>query len=254
MPDNDLTPQAAILTAAFSSSPPATPAPSSPTIPTSSPTAAPTAPATPVEPYAPVRLSPSHTAQWIAWEKDNLAQGKITPEEAARRFEALGATPEQLAPDTRSAEMRMLDEHFHAAKPEEFLILYGAPGQVAPPMTPELKQFDTSARTWLSGAEVTRNGGNALVDMISKVAQQTKAMSPDQLESYGLLQYERLERIYGAELETKLSAAGHMVVELDKKTPGLKNLLRSRGLGDNAEIASMLIQQAERYWIRRKGR
>jgi hypothetical protein len=55
-------------------------------------------------------------------------------------------------------------------------------------------------------------------------------------------------------LENKLHAAGRMVEELEKKQPGPKNLLRSKGLGDNAEIASLLIQQAERYWIRRKGR
>jgi hypothetical protein len=45
-----------------------------------------------------------------------------------------------------------------------------------------------------------------------------------------------------------------MVVALDKKQPGLKNLLRSRGLGDNAMVASMLIQQSERWHARRKGR
>ena len=121
-------------------------------------------------------------------------------------------------------------------------------------MTPELKQFDTSARTWLNQAEFPATIGNGLISTIAKFAQQTKHLSADQLESYGLLQYERLERVYGAELEDKLNAAGRMVEVLKKKQPGLKNLLRSKGLGDNAEIASLLIQQAERYWIRRKGR
>jgi hypothetical protein len=52
-------------------------------------------------------------------------------------------------------------------------------------------------------------------------------------------------------LEEKLGAAGRMVVELDAKKPGLKNLLKSLGIGDNALIASLLIQQSERYWARR---
>ena len=94
---SDLTPAAAIRTAVFSSAVPAAPAPAPP-----APTT-PTAPAIPVEPYSPAGLSPSHAAQIIEWEKDNLAKGKITPEEAARRFDALGATPEQRAPDTRTA-------------------------------------------------------------------------------------------------------------------------------------------------------
>lgn len=53
-------------------------------------------------------------------------------------------------------------------------------------------------------------------------------------------------------LEEKLRAAGRMVVAIDQKTPGLKNLLKSKGLGDNAMVASLMIQQAERYWARRR--
>ena len=138
------------------------------------------------------------------------------------------------------------------AKPEEFSIRYADPGQPAPPMTKELKQFDTSARTWLSQAEFPRDLGNSLITTISKVAQQTKAMMPDQLESYGMVEYEKLQQVYGDKLEEKLNAAGRMVVALDAKTPGLKNLLKSRGIGDSSLVASILIGQAERYWARRR--
>jgi len=44
-----------------------------------------------------------------------------------------------------------------------------------------------------------------------------------------------------------------MVEELDAKTPGLKILLKSKGIGDNAMVASLLIQQAEQYWARWRG-
>ncbi len=84
------------------------------------------------------------------------------------------------------------------------------------------------------------------------MARQTKAMTPDQLESYGLIEYETLQQVYGDKLEEKLTSAGQMVEVLEKTTPGLKNLLRSKGLGDNALIASMLIGQAKRYWARRR--
>ena len=123
MPDN-LSPAAAMLTMSHA---PATPAPAPAT------PATPTAPAIPLEPYPPANLSESHAAQWIAIEKDNLAQGKISPEEAERRFTALGATPEQRAPDTRSAEVKLLDQ-LPPASPGEYLIRYTAPGQAdAPP-------------------------------------------------------------------------------------------------------------------------
>ncbi|MEO7861481.1 MAG: hypothetical protein ABIU05_13790 [Nitrospirales bacterium] len=47
--------------------------------------------------------------------------------------------------------------------------------------------------------------------------------------------------IYGATLEEELQAATERIHELNLKQPGLKNLLRSKGIGDNALIASMLI-------------
>jgi hypothetical protein len=114
---SDLSPKAAILTAIFSHGP-AAPAPT-----------APTAPAVPVEPYSQSGLSPNHVAQMIEWEKENLAKGKISPEEATRRFDSLNATPEQRAPDTRSDEVKLLDQHFPPAKEGDFLIRYGLPGQ-----------------------------------------------------------------------------------------------------------------------------
>ena len=248
MTDN-VTPAAAALTFGFGTPAPATPAQATPASPTT-----PTAPATPVEPYAPVRMDPSHTAQWIEREKENLAQGKITPEEANRRFDALGATPEQRGPDTRSAEVKLLDHHFPVAKPEEFVIRFGEPGQVAPPMTPELQHFETSARTWLSGAEFTRDGGSALVDMISKVARQTQHMNANELESYGYSEFAKLQRAYGDTLDAKLEAVRQMVQVLEKKTPGLNNLLNSKGVGDNALIVAQLIGQSECWHARRKGR
>ena len=249
---SDLSPQAAVLAFGFGTMPaPATQAPATPA--TGAP-APPTAPATPVEPYAPVRMSPDHTAQWIELEKDNLAQGKITPEEAARRLDALGATPEQRGPDTRTDEQRLIETHFPVAKPEDYRIAYALPGEPWLPLTKEQQQFDTLARGWMVDAEFPASIGTGLADTISKVAQQTQHMNADELESYGQAQYRLLERVYKDQLEDKLRAAGRMVEQLEKKTPGLNNLLRSKGLGDNAEVASLLMQQAERYWLRRKGR
>jgi len=54
-----------------------------------------------------------------------------------------------------------------------------------------------------------------------------------------------------AALEERLQAAGRMVHELDLKTPGLKNLLKSRGIGDSAMVANMLIAHAQIYHARK---
>jgi hypothetical protein len=188
------------------------------------------------------------------WIREDVAKGKMTQAQADKAFDDLGTPPEQRATpaDVRSDEVRLLDQHFPAARPEDYQIRYADPGHSPPPMTTEMIQFDQSARTWLSGAEFPMDLGNSLITMIARVAQQTKAMTPDQLESYGLIEYEKLQKVYGEGLEEKLRAAGRMVVAIDQKTPGLKNSLKSKGLGDNAMVASLLIQQAERYWARRR--
>jgi hypothetical protein len=222
---------------------------------TTGPSPAPAPTVTPlVEPYSPSGLSPSHAAQWIEIEKDNLAAGRITPEEATRRFDALGATPEQRAPDTRSDEMKQLDAHFPPAKAEDYLIRYGSPGQPYPTMTEETKQFDAAARTWLSAAEFPRELGNSLITQIERTGRATKGMTPDELITYGETEFVKLQRAYGPALEEKLRAAVVMIEAVEKKTPGLKTLLNSHGIFDNAMIANLLIQQSERWHARRKGR
>lgn len=183
----------------------------------------------------------------IEWIKEDVATGKITPEVAKHAFESLGATPEQLAPDSRSEDVKALDAQFPPAKPSDYVIHYGGA-----PMTPELKQFDQSARTWLAGAEFDRSLGNSLVSAIEKVSRQTQHMTAEQIESYALVEFQKLERIYGSKLDEKLRVAGKMVQELEKIRPGVNALLKSNGIGDSALVANLLIQQSERYWARRK--
>ena len=114
----------------------------------------------------------------------------------------------------------------------------------------QLKTFDTSARTWLIHAGFAREHGNALVNAIGRVIEATNGMNESQLEAYGQAEFAKLERAYGSDLDAKLQLAAKMIHELDAKQPGLKQFLKTRGIGDSALVASQLIQQAERWAIR----
>jgi hypothetical protein len=146
--DFGLTPQAAIRAFAFSSDQaapaPATPAPPTPAAPLVTPT---------VQPHSKAGVSNAEAATMAGWIKEDLASGKMTQAQADKAFDDLGTPPEQrVTPaDVRSDEVRLLDQHFPAARPEDYQIRYADPGQSPPPMT-EMIQFDQSARTWLSGA------------------------------------------------------------------------------------------------------
>jgi hypothetical protein len=195
-------------------------------------------------------LSTREAETMIGWVKADLAAGKLSPERAEQMFSELGASPEQRAPDTRSDEAKALNAQFPPAKPTDYTIRYGLPGQDVP-QTPELKQFDSSARTWLSGAGFPRDVGNSLVNAIAKTAQLTKDMNADQLETYGTTEFAKLEKAHGLALDDKLRAAGRMVEDLERKQPGLKQLLKSKGIGDSAMVANLLIAHAQIYHARR---
>lgn len=106
------------------------------------------------------------------------------------------------------------------------------------------------ARTWLAGAGFPRDLGNKLVSTIDKVAQTTKGFSAEQLDACGAREFVKLQRAHGAALEERLQAAAVMINQLEQKQPGLNNLLKSKGIGDNALVASMLIRHAAIYHAR----
>jgi hypothetical protein len=189
------------------------------------------------------------------WTREDVAKGKLSPEAEAKIFDDLGVPLDQRATpaDLRRPEQQLLDAHFPVARPEDLSISYGPPGQ-APPMTKALAEFDSSARTWLSAAEFPRELGNSLITQIEWTVQATKGMTTDQLESYGMVEYEKLERAYGDTLEEKLRTAAVMIDALDKKQPGLKHLLQSNGIGDNALVVAQILAQSEHWPARRKGR
>jgi hypothetical protein len=250
-PMSDLSPKAAVLTAVFCNSAPTAPqaasASSAPPVPTVPPV---------VEPHSHAGLSPTEAETMAGWIKDNLAKGRMTSAQAQQAFNQLGTPPEaRVTMDGKRTDgQKLIDAHFPAAKPEDYQIRYSDPGQSPPLMSTEMKIFDQSARIWLSGAEFPRELGNSLVSAIERTAQTTKAMNADELESYGHAEYQKLERAYGSELESKLQAAGRMVDALDNKQLGLKNLLRSKGIGDNVLVVAQIIGQAERWHACRKGR
>ena len=76
-------------------------------------------------------------------------------------------------------------------------------------------------------------------------------MTADQLEHYGHMEFEKLQKAHGKELEGRLGLVAKMVSEIELKKPGLIQFLQSKGVGDNAIVANMLIAAADRYYSRR---
>ena len=90
-----------------------------------------------------------------------------------------------------------------------------------------------------------------MVSVIAKTEQATQHMTEGELEAYGHKEFEKLQRVHGEKLEERLNAAAVMINQLEQKQPGLKNLLKSKDIGDNALVASMLIGHAAIYHARK---
>ena len=208
------------------------------------------------DPHSPLsfgKLPSAEAVKMATWAKEDLANNKISHEQASKIWDSLATPADQRHPDTRTDEMKTLHAQFPPAKGSDYVIRYHPPGRDEP-MTQEQKDFDVSARAWLCGAEFPREHGNTIVNTIERVATQTKGMNEAQLEIYGRDEFAKLQRVHGEKLEERLNRAGKMVAELELKRPGLKQLLQSGGLGDSAQIASMLIAQSEIYYARKEGR
>lgn len=99
-----------------------------------------------IEPHTKAGVSESEAATLAKWTREDLAAGKISSEQAEKIFAELNTPTEQRALDMRTDEQKTLDTHFPVARPEDYRIAYADPGQNPPPMTKELKEFDSSAR------------------------------------------------------------------------------------------------------------
>jgi hypothetical protein len=145
--------------------------------------------------------------------------GNISTLHVAQALNVLPAAGERQEPDVRSSEVKQLDAHFPAAKPEDFIIRYGGPGEDVV-MTPELKQFDATARVWMSGDGLPRELGNSLVNAIAKTVQHTNTMRPDQLDDYGYHEYAKLEWPTGRPWTTSCAPPGAWSRCSTRKRPG----------------------------------
>ncbi len=102
-----------------------------PTAPMTLPTA-PTVPPTPIvmpspaapfiEPHSHAGITGAEAAQIVGDIRADVAKGRITEAEAAWRYDALVATPEQRATDTRTAAEIELDLAFSSAKAQDYNI------------------------------------------------------------------------------------------------------------------------------------
>jgi hypothetical protein len=249
MSDLDLSPKAAVFAFGFGNPTPATP-----------PQAPPAAPAPPIPPAPPAAplvdhhsdsgLSPEAVTM-AGWIREDLAKGKMTQADADKAFDELGVPADQRAPDTRSPEVKMLDEQFPIAKETDYIIPWYAPGQTPAQVPTEVKQLDSNIRWYLHAAGATREQGNAIINSIAKAAQHRSTLSANEREMHKDYENTRMEQCWGPDWQNQLGPAKRMIAELEAQRPGLSAIVEMHG--DNAIFLAELVKIA-RHYDTRKGR
>ena len=227
----------------------------------------PTAPfAPPTAPVAPI-ITPSETPPQddlqqiseaqatliVADIKAQVQKGTMSQAIAEEAHDQIQTPIDQRAPDNRSEALKELDRAAPPGKETDYAIRYGIPGQDPPPMTKELKEFDSTARSWLARAEFSRENGNSVIRAIEQTVNTTRHMNAEQLEQFRQTEMMTLRGLFGDSLEEKLRECSQMVHAVEMQQPGLKNLLQSKGIGDAAVVLTQLIAQSQIWHARRKG-
>lgn len=209
-------------------------------------------PTAPLTPETTPELNDTQTASVAAWIREDLAKGRITAEAAQRAFDELGTPATDRAPVMKTEAARELEAAgFIPAKAEDFTLRMYPPGEEPAVVPQEVRDFETTARGYLVDAGFSRENGQALINAIDRTARVTKGMSPDQLEAYRVNELSKMQRIHGEKLDERLQAADDMLDIVERSRPGVKQLLRSHGVGTNALIWSLLIDHAQIFHARR---
>ena len=137
-----------------------------------------------VEPTTKGDLSPAEAATMTKWIQQDLAAGKMTSEQANKALDELNASPEQRLPDSRSDEVRQLDQQFPVAKEGDYIVTWYPPGHAPAQMPKEVQALDASVRGWLHAAGATREHGNAIAAIVSRDLQRRAAMTAEQASAH----------------------------------------------------------------------
>ena len=223
-------------------------------------------PAPPTAPVAPIitpsgtppqddlqQISEAQATLIVADIKAQVQKGTMSQAIAEEAHDQIQTPIDQRAPDNRSEALKELDRAAPPGKETDYAIRYGIPGQDPPPMTKELKEFDSTARSWLARAEFSRENGNSVIRAIEQTVNTTRHMNAEQLEQFRQTEMTTLRGLYEDSLEEKLRECSQMVHAVEMQQPGLKHLLQSKGIGDAAVVLTQLIAQSQIWHARRKG-
>lgn len=122
------------------------------------------------------------------------------------------------------------------------------------PITNEFVETDKKYRAWLSTAQFPSGVGSFLAEEIHQVSNDHSKMTEAERTLWARSEKIKLEKIWGPEYESKVTLARQLISELEKKHPGIVELLDESGAGNSAMVISKVAFHAERLRMKADGK
>lgn len=227
------------------------------------PTAQPAPPTAPVAPITtqpgtppqddPQQVSAAQTSLMVADIKAQVQKGTMSQAIGEEAHDQIQTPIDQRTPDNRSEALKELDRASPPGIETDYTIRHGIPRQDLPPMTKDDKEFEFTARRWLSIANFSPENGNSIIRAIEQTVNTTQHMNAEQLDQFRQTEITKLRGLYGDSLEEKLRECSQMVHAVEMQQPGLKQFLESKGIGAAAVVLTQLITQSQIWHARQNG-
>ena len=94
---------------------------------------------------------------------------------------------------------------------------------------------------------------SSLAKQVGEVVAKTAQMNEVDREIWARTEFAQIERVWGDKTGEKLALARQLVLEIERKQPGLVDYLNATGAGDSAMVIMQLGNQAELLQAKRTG-
>lgn len=179
---------------------------------------------------------------------DLVARGTLTRDAADALLFTDGAQIEQPKPEGElSPEAADIDALFPPAKPSEYQM-----PNMGETFGPAQQKLDADSRAWLAEARFPAGIGSALLAEVDKTATAWNKMDATARTLHVQKETSVLQKLWGNDgYAAKVNAARQLIKELERKRPGIVEILERSGAGNSAQVIAQVALHAERLLARR---
>jgi hypothetical protein len=195
-------------------------------------------------------VAPDAMARLEAWEGDPANRERLFNGNAEARAE-YDELSKAAYPDAPAGTAAQIDEAFPPAAAEAFDLSGIFTADHGNAINLEALEAEKTMRGWLAEARFSKAIGSAVAQEAARFAPTWQSMDDAGREAHSTEVRAQLHRMWGDQTPARIALAQRLVAEIEKKRPGIRDMLEASGAGSNLRVLVNLGLQAERLAARR---